>query len=237
ARALRRAVGPVTIIAGEQVARDDARDELERLRAMLRARIATVPDAKDTAGTPGHGSSSLGVTGVMGHPGVADAISASGLCLLVGTRLPVTARTGIDDALASVPTVSLGSAAPYLPCTHVHTDDLSGSLTLLAVALSGTGRPSGLRVPDSLPHTELAPPAIDDAGMRYRAAMRVLDGALPDGVDIVVDAGNTGAAAIHYLPVRRNGRFVVALGMGGMGYSFGAGIGMALGRMTSARAK
>ena len=50
---------------------------------------------------------------------------------------------------------------------------------------------------------------------------------LPDGVDIVVDAGNTGAAAIHQLPVRRAGRFVVALGMGGMGYSFGAGIGMA----------
>jgi hypothetical protein len=33
-------------------------------------------------------------------------------------------------------------------------------------------------------------------------------------------------AAIHYL-VRRNGRFVVALGMGGMGYSFGAGLRMA----------
>ena len=49
-------------------------------------------------------------------------------------------------------------------------------------------------------------------------------------MDIVVDAGNTGAAAIHYLPVRRKGRFAVALGMGGMGYSFGAGIGMAFGR-------
>ena len=64
-------------------------------------------------------------------------------------------------------------------------------------------------------------------GIRYRDAMTVLDAALPDGVDIVVDAGNTGAAAIHHLPVRRAGRFVVALGMGGMGYSFGAGIGMA----------
>ncbi len=52
----------------------------------------------------------------------------------------------------------------------------------------------------------------------------------PTDVDIVVDAGNTGAAAIHYLPVRRDGRFAVALGMGGMGYSFGAGIGMAFGR-------
>ena len=53
---------------------------------------------------------------------------------------------------------------------------------------------------------------------------------LPDEADIVVDAGNTGAAAIHHLPARRAGRFVVALGMGGMGYSFGAGIGMAFAR-------
>jgi acetolactate synthase-1/2/3 large subunit len=60
--------------------------------------------------------------------------------------------------------------------------------------------------------------------------MTVLDRVLPDGVDIVVDAGNVGAAAIHHLPARRGGRFVVALGMGGMGYSFGAGIGMAFGR-------
>jgi Thiamine pyrophosphate enzyme, C-terminal TPP binding domain len=32
------------------------------------------------------------------------------------------------------------------------------------------------------------------------------------------------------LPVCRGGRFVVALGMGGMGYSFGAGIGMCVAR-------
>ena len=231
ARALRRAVGPVTIIAGEQVARDDARAELEQLRALLRARVATVPDAKDAAGTPGLGSSSaLGVTGVMGHPGVVDAVAGSGLCLLVGTRLPITARTGLDEALASVPTVSLGSAAPYVPCTHVHTDDLHGSLMLLTLALTGSGRPAGIRVPDALPRTELEPPPHDGPGVRYRDAMDVLDEMLPGGADIVVDAGNTGAAAIHYLPARRDGRFVVALGMGGMGYSFGAGIGMALGR-------
>jgi acetolactate synthase-1/2/3 large subunit len=60
--------------------------------------------------------------------------------------------------------------------------------------------------------------------------MGVLDLALPDDVNVVVDAGNAGAAAIHYLPVRRGGRFIVALGMGGMGYSFGAGIGMAFAR-------
>lgn len=231
ARALRRVVGPVTIIAGEQVARDDARAELASLRAVLRARVACVPDAKDTAGTPGFGSSSaLGVTGIMGHPSVAEAVAGSALCLVVGTRLPVTARAGLDDALAAVRTISIGSAPPYIPCTHVHTDDLRASLRMLTSALTGRRRPTGVRVPDVVSSTELRPPVFDGPGVRYRDAMRVLDRVLPDGVDVVVDAGNTGAAAVHYLPVRRHGRFTVALGMGGMGYSFGAGIGMAFAR-------
>ena len=231
ARALRAAHGPVTIIAGEQVARDDARAELERLRALLRARVATVPDAKDVSGSPGLGSSSaLGVTGVMGHPGVADAIEGSALCLLIGTRLNVTARAGLDDALGSTTVMSMGSAAPFLPCTHIHTDDLRSSLAKLAMVLYGRGRPSGIRVPDTVGRAELTPPQHDGDGIRYREAVSALDAALPDSVDIVVDAGNTGAAAIHNLPVRRGGRFAVALGMGGMGYSFGAAIGMAFGR-------
>lgn len=231
ARTLRRAAGPITIIAGEQVARDDARSELEELRALLRAQVACVPDAKDVAGVPGSGSSSaLGVTGVMGHPGVANAVAESAVCLVVGTRLSVTARSGLEDALAAVRTISIGSAPPYLPCTHVYTEDLRGSLTALIRALSGRGRPKSLRVPDFVADTELSPPPAFGAGVRYRDAMVVLDRLLPNGTDIVVDAGNTGAAAIHYLPVRRDGRFAVALGMGGMGYSFGAGIGMAFGR-------
>ncbi|MCZ0984639.1 thiamine pyrophosphate-dependent enzyme [Streptomyces diastatochromogenes] len=43
-----------------------------------------------------------------------------------------------------------------------------------------------------------------------------------------MDAGNAGASAVHLLPAPRHGRFVVAVGMGGMGYTFGAGIGAAL---------
>lgn len=230
AQELRRGLGAVTIIAGEQVARDDARTELEQLRAALRARIATVPDAKDVGATPGSGSSALGVTGVMGHPAAAEAIGNSAVCLLVGTRLPATARAGLDAALGRVRTLSIGSAPPYLACTHVHTDDLRTSLAQLTRTLTGPGRPHGLRELDPLPRTELTPPAFDGPGIRYREAMTVLDEALSDGVDIVVDAGNSGAAAIHQLPVRRGGRFVVALGMGGMGYAFGAGIGVAFAR-------
>src|SRR5882757_9742675 len=235
---LRSALGPVTITAGDQVARDDARTELEELRAVLRARVATVPDAKDVSGSPGLGaSSSLGVTGVMGHPGIGEAMAESAVCLLIGTRLSVTARAGLDDVLGRVRVVSIGAESPYLPATHVHSDDLRVSLPQLTRGLTGHGRPHGLRVLDPSPHGELRPPAHDGPGIRYRDAMTVLDDVLPDGVDVVVDAGNTGAAAIHHLPVRRSGRFVVALGMGGMGYSFGAAIGTCFARATSPRAK
>ena len=138
--------------------------------------------------------------------------------------------------LASVPVLSIGSASPYVACSHVHTDDLRLSLSMLRDALLGDGRPLGVRVPDAVPQTELQPPRFSGAGIRYRDAMTELDAALPDGTDIVVDAGNIGASAIHYLTARRDGRFIVALGMGGMGYSFGAGVGVAFGR-ESARAQ
>jgi acetolactate synthase-1/2/3 large subunit len=136
-----------------------------------------------------------------------------------------------------VRTVSIGSAPPYVACTHVHTDDLRASLRMLISALTGRRRPTGIRVPDVVARAELTPPPIDGPGVRYHDAMIALDRVLPDGTDIVVDAGNTGASAIHYLPARRGGRFAVALGMGGMGYSFGAGIGMAFGRVKSGRSR
>lgn len=227
---LRRVGGPVLIIAGDQVARDDARAELERLRAVLRARVATVPDAKDVVAAAG--SPAWGVTGVMGHPAVSAALAESAACLLVGTRLPRIARTGLDEALESIPIASVGSAPPYLPCTHAESDDLRASLRLLVAALADTGdtnrEPPAERVARSGP----APPPHAGPGVRYRDAMLALDALLPDGTDIAVDAGNIGAAAIHWLPARRGGRFLVALGMGGMGYSFGAGIGLAFARAT-----
>ncbi|WP_163807967.1 thiamine pyrophosphate-binding protein [Mycolicibacterium anyangense] len=214
---LRGIDGPVIIVAGDQVARDDARVELAELQAALNADIVTEPDAKDTATT------ALGVAGVMGHPSVSAALADSAACLLIGSRLPLMARRGLDATLAGTPIASLGAAPPYLPATHVHTDDLKTALPQLAAALTGRPRPPRTA-------TELQTPHHRGPGVRYRDAMSALDAALPPGTDIAVDAGNIGAAAIHWLPARPDGRFLVALGMGGMGYSFGAGIGMACAR-------
>lgn len=67
-------------------------------------------------------------------------------------------------------------------------------------------------------------------GLRYRTVIDALSAALPPGANVVADAGNTGAAVVHHLRVPPGGRFTVALGMGGMGYAFGAGIGACLAR-------
>jgi acetolactate synthase-1/2/3 large subunit len=165
---------------------------------------------------------------------VSDALAESAVCLLVGTRMSLIARSGLDEALGSIPTASIGSAPPYLPCTHVDSDDLRASLTLLTAALTESGHPNRERTADLAERSELAPPSHVGPGVRYRDAMLALDALLPPETDIAVDAGNIGAAAIHWLTARRDGRFLVALGMGGMGYSFGAGIGMAFARATGA---
>lgn len=223
--------GTVTIIAGEQVARDDARHQLESLRAALGASAAAVPDAKDVLAEV-TGAARLGVSGVMGHPGVADAVSASSVCLLIGTRLSATAAAGLELSRAGLRIISIGSRPPFPPCTHFHADNLRESLASLVRAVEQDRRDhSEVSARDALAAIpELSTPTCQEPGVRYRDAMAVLDDALGADVDIVVDAGNTGAAAIHYLPTRRDGRFIVALGMGGMGYSFGAGIGVAFAR-------
>jgi acetolactate synthase-1/2/3 large subunit len=112
----------------------------------------------------------------------------------------------------------------------MHTDDLR-VLSQLTVALSGTAA-ARVRVPDAVPRPSCSR-RIRGPGIRYRDAAMTAGRQPGRG-----DASSTREhwrVAIHYLPVRRDARFIVALGMGGMGYSFGAGVGVAFGR-ASARA-
>ncbi|MFF0499135.1 thiamine pyrophosphate-binding protein [Nocardia aobensis] len=224
-----RAVGKVVIIAGAQVARDDARDELRDLAAVLDAGVGVAPDAKDVYDCTEHGF--LGVAGSMGHTELADALRGSALCLLVGTRMPVTARAGLESVLGAS-TASVGGEPPYLPTVHATSTDLAATLRELTSEMTtGAGRVHRAeprrprRAPDPLP----VPPA-DGPGLRYRDIVETLNATVQSDTDVFADAGNTGASVVHHLRPPRDGRFVVALGMGGMGYAFGAAIGSCFAR-------
>ncbi|AHH22232.1 thiamine pyrophosphate enzyme-like protein [Nocardia nova SH22a] len=224
-----RAVGKVVIIAGAQVARDDARAELRDLAAVLDAGVGVAPDAKDVYGRDDHGF--LGVAGSMGHPELADALRGSALCLLVGTRMPVTARAGLESVLGAS-TASVGAEPPYIPAVHATSTDLAGTLRELTMAL-GLGDGAVRRADPPPAPTPLPVPPADGPGLRYRDIIETLDTAIyyddPD-TDVFADAGNTGASVVHHLRPPCGGRFVVALGMGGMGYAFGAAIGSCFAR-------
>ncbi|MFI9411902.1 thiamine pyrophosphate-binding protein [Nocardia gamkensis] len=222
-----RHTGKIVIIAGDQVARDDARAELARLATALEAAVGVAPDAKDTFDNTD--PAFRGVAGSMGHPELTAAIRSSALCLLVGTRLPVPARAGSETALAERAVASIGVAPPYLPAIHATSTDLARTLAVLADDLDD-GSTGSERVLAAQPLTSLRVPASSGPGLRYREVVETIDAALPEGTDVFADAGNTGAAVVHHLRVPRGGRFVVALGMGGMGYAFGAGIGSAFAR-------
>ncbi|TQC46649.1 thiamine pyrophosphate-binding protein [Rhodococcus sp. WS4] len=221
----RDGAGGVLVIAGDGVARADARAELGRLATALNAAVAVAPDAKDVFDN-GH-RRFVGVCGVMGHPAVAARARQAAAIVLVGTRLPMVARDGLDRYLAGTPVVCLDSEPPFIECA-VHLPgrlrrDLAALVELLEPSPPNTGRPTPRLGPPEL----LPMPAHTGPGLGYREAMGAIEKAIPDAASVVVDAGNTGAAAIHQLPAPTGGRFVVALGMGGMGYSFGAGIGAA----------
>ncbi|MEV4237793.1 MULTISPECIES: thiamine pyrophosphate-binding protein [unclassified Nocardia] len=222
-----RTVGKIVIIAGDQVARDDARAELARLARTLDASVGVAPDAKDTYDNAD--PAFRGVAGSMGHPELSAALRSATLCLIVGTPMPITARTGLDELLADRTVAHIGVAAPYLSAMHATSTDLARDLAELANELTNGVEDSSHPYP---PHelTPLRVPESTGPGLRYRELVATIEALLPEGTDVFADAGNTGAAVVHHLRVPRGGRFVVALGMGGMGYAFGAAIGSAFAR-------
>lgn len=229
-----RGAARVLVIAGEEVAATDARAELTLLAGRLGAWVAVTPDAKDVFDN--RDPRFAGVAGVMGHANVADCLRRAEVCLLVGTRLPLLASGGLDRALATTRVVSLGAEPPFVPATALG-GNLRDALRAVTARLPSHPRarpcpPHAGPVPTALPEPaaptgEVTAPAAERTVPQARAVAAV-EAALPADAHVFVDAGNTGAAAIHLLPAPRHGRFVVALGMGGMGYTFGAGIGAAL---------
>ncbi|MFB7241761.1 thiamine pyrophosphate-dependent protein [Streptomyces populi] len=221
-----RGADTVLVIAGEGVAAADARAELSELARNLGAWVAVTPDAKDVFDN--RDPRFAGVAGVMGHANVEHCLRRADVCLLVGTRLPLLARGGLERALAATDVVCLDPERPYVPGTALG-GDLRDALRAVTGRLPSDPRACPRHAgPRPTPTEGPDPAAVRGRTVSYSQALAAVEAALPEDAHVFVDAGNTGASAVHLLPAPRHGRFVVALGMGGMGYTFGAGIGAAL---------
>ncbi|HVY36897.1 MAG TPA: thiamine pyrophosphate-binding protein [Polyangia bacterium] len=213
---------PVLVIAGDEVARAGAAAELAALVGRLDAAVCVTPDGRDAFDNDD--PRFAGVAGAMGHPAVAAKLTAASVCLVIGTRLPILARMGLEQALREKPMVALARERPFVaPVDCVHwSGDLRRNLRRLAAALPA--RPT-LQTRAAT----ASPPPPSPASDRLNAATvaRTVSRALPPGGVVLADAGNTGAEAVHHVAVPPDGRWLLAMGMAGMGWTFGAAVGAA----------
>ncbi len=220
---LGQAGGPVLVIAGAGVARGDARAELAAFAAALGAWVAVEPDARDVFDH--HDPRFVGSVGASGHPSVRRALDRAAICVFAGTRFSQMARGGLEDGLAGKRIACFGRRPPYVdggePALLVD-GDLRADLRLAARRLGGP-RPcpphAGL---EYLPHERT-----EDGELACREVIEEIAAVIPYDANVISDAGNTGCSVMHFLPAPPRGRSLLAMGMGGMGFSFGAAIGAA----------
>ncbi|MDP2332762.1 MAG: thiamine pyrophosphate-binding protein [Reyranella sp.] len=217
----------VLVIAGDGVARHHARNELAALVERLDARVALAPDARDVYDNGDRRF--IGLAGVMGNRSLTEQLAHTDACVVVGTRLPHLAHAGIEGELARRPLISVHfepsfeAGAPRIELIgHV-------KLGLRDLVAQLAARPA--QVVEVVPPEESAPTFLSGTrtagALRFGDALQAIMAAMPDDANVIVDAGNTGASAVHWMRSPSRGRFVLALGMGGMGYSFGAATGAA----------
>jgi acetolactate synthase-1/2/3 large subunit len=225
AAALVLAARPVVIIAGEDVARAGVQQDLKRLAVALDARVAVTPDARDAFDN--RSARFAGVAGAMGHESATRAVASAAVCLVVGTRLPLLARQGLEDLVAGRPLLSIAREPPFLSgreSLHVP-GDLAVNLRALVSAIDGRGRDANDG--EASPPSARREPWADTALPGSESVLALVERTLPEDGVVLVDAGSTGAHAVHHLHSPRGGHWLIAMGMAGMGYTFGAAIGAA----------
>jgi acetolactate synthase-1/2/3 large subunit len=161
----------------------------------------------------------------MGHAAVGAAIAEAALVIVAGTGLPLLARQGIEHLLQRR-LLFIGTMRPFVSSAetvHLRGDvpQILDRLTMTISTTGAAGRPVPAQPPSGDPTTAIDP----ESPLTMSVAFRTIDRQLPEDAVVIVDAGTTGASAIHHIRAPSRGRFLVAMGMAGMGYSFGAAIG------------
>lgn len=216
------------VVAGDEVSRGNATVEFARLVRAVDADVCVTPDARDAFDNDD--ARFLGVIGAMGHARVGAALTRADAVLLVGTQLPLLARLGVEAVLHEKRVACLSRERPFVGTGNQWSASVSLASELDAlVRTAGLQRPGAgvpaKRVPEI--RSSAVSPVLADERLTLRSTMEIVNSYLPAGGVVLADAGNTGAGAAHYLRCPTAGRWLMAMGMAGMGYTFGAAIGAA----------
>ncbi|MBA2653143.1 MAG: thiamine pyrophosphate-binding protein [Tatlockia sp.] len=224
----------IVIIAGSGLMRTDSETLLNELALKLNARIVCTPSAKSLIDK----SNQLfkGMIGITAHDAAIKTVFEADLVIVVGTRLSVTSSVGIGEVLATKTILYINNQNSFISFDQKQNHQLLGSIPLaLNKLLSYFSNQKPLNPPSTWSSNEsfqLKEPVYFHSGkkteMNSKDIFSIISQSIEKGALIYVDAGNTGAAALHYLEPATKSYYEIALGMGGMGYAICAGIGAAL---------
>ncbi|MGW5556936.1 thiamine pyrophosphate-binding protein [Micromonospora sp. NPDC003944] len=230
--ALTRAVAPVLILGPELRSSSDGDAVVAFAR---RARIPVATSMSNRGDLDEDDPLYLGVVGVAGHPSVhrylleqADLVVAAGSDLGFLTRAPI-----VDLKSDRVVVIAHdGSVARRCGSADLVLEADAGRIfraldDLLSVE-PFQAPPFEYELRHYTPQLEVESVVPAEDSLLASEAIDVLGTYLRPGDRVLTDAGNCGASASHLITLPSGGRAFTALGMGGMGYTVPAAIGMQL---------
>ncbi len=183
-------------------------------------RVLLTPEAKSTFDN--HRPEYAGITGVFVGPLGITELSESDLVVIVGTSLPALGRYGMEEILKEKRIIKLGMKKKSFPLRNLF--EVKFPLNNIFQLLKPKKITKKTFVSDNI----LLPIKFSNSNFNPLTILKAFEKTIEKNSNIFADAGNTGSFLLHYLLVSDKSNFHVALGVGGMGYTFGAGIGAAI---------
>lgn len=204
----------LVIIAGGEILKQNAYDAVDELCSTLQLPVVTVSDGKHAIdNTAGFYSGSIGA---MGHRSAFAAVKEAKQLLIIGARLREIDR--LEISLAGKECFFVGNDAPFINDYTTMGKHIPSAAQALVKRFDTKSTTIDIPIPlKQYERENLYVETLTQLNKQFRAP-----------VNILVDAGNGGAYAMHYLFPPKGSIINIALTMGGMGYSFGAALGAAL---------
>lgn len=226
------------ILAGSGLRTGSAPALLRRVAERLRCPVATTPKGKGVF--PEDHPLSLGVLGLGGHLSSRSYLeSGVDAVVVLGSSLGDLSTDGFNPALQAQSLIHVDIdgkqiGKSYAP-THAVVADLAEMLdaldarlvNLLARPVAEPAEPRALELSGVVRH-QLPPAPEAEARIGPHEVLREIQSLLPADTVYTVDSGEHFTFATHYLKITHPDSYVVMTGLGSMGQSIGAAIGVKL---------
>lgn len=211
---------PPLVILGEECLCLKERSQLVNFINKTGSGVALTPNSKELFDH--NHPQFLGLIGIMGHDEVNEYLKKTDSVIMFGVNLNMLNRFGLEELIRSKNILIVKedkSSDEYIPqadSVYVLYSDMETSLTHLSSQISSK-KILEMTKKNSFISNEY----------EIKNIINKIQKNISPKDNICIDAGNSGAFAVHNLQLSGQGTCYISLGMGGMGNSIGAGIGCA----------